>query len=87
MKGLLKRTETEGSCFDTAFSAYKNTRNGSGFSPAQLFFLRNVRDPRLPDLGPERMVAARDHVRAARVVADEDKPGLAPLHVGDLVVG
>ena len=91
LKGLLKRAGTEGSCFDTIFAAYKNTRNETGFSPSQLFFLRNVRDPRLPDLGPEpkvgRMVEARDRVRAARAVAAEDKPGLAPLQVGDLVVG
>ena len=33
------------------------------------------------------MVAARDLVRAPRAVADEDKPGLAPLCMGDLVVG
>ena len=30
---------------------------------------------------------ARDRVRAARATKEEDKPGLPPLEVGDLVVG
>ena len=33
------------------------------------------------------MVVARDRVRAARATKEEDRPGLPPLEVGDLVVG
>ena len=87
----MKRVETEGSCFDTAFAAYKTTRTESGFSPAQLFFLRNVRTPRSPSLweepAVEDMVVARDRVRAARATLEEDRSGLPPLYVGDLVLG
>ena len=91
LKELFKKTDSEGTCFDTAFAAYKDSRNARGYSPAQLFFLRNVRDPRLPDLGPEPevedMLASRDRVRTARAVGGEDKPVLPPLETGDLVLG
>ena len=33
------------------------------------------------------MVEARDRIRAARATKEEDRPGLPPLGVGDLVVG
>ena len=33
------------------------------------------------------MVEARDRIRAARASKEEDRPGLPPLVVGDLVVG
>ena len=33
------------------------------------------------------MVLARDRIRAARATKEENRPGLAPLEVGDLVVG
>ena len=51
LKELLKRVETHKSCFETAFDAYKTNRTEYGYSPAQLFFLRNVRTPKLPSLG------------------------------------
>ena len=91
LKEILKRVDTAGSCFETAFVAYKTTRTKSGFSPAQLFYLRNVRTPGTPSLWQEpkvgEMVQARDRVRAARATKEEDRPGLPPLEVGDLVVG
>ena len=91
LKQILKKVETEGSCFETAFAAYKTTRTESGFSPAQLFFLRNIRTPNSPSLwrepNVEDMVVARDRIRAARATKEEDRPGLPPLEVGDLVVG
>ena len=69
-KILLKTVETEGTSFEDSFAAFKYTRNGSGFSPNQLFFLRNLRDHRLPSLieepNREEMARARDRVRAAR---------------------
>ena len=37
LKKILKKVDTKGSCFETAFAAYKTTRTESGFSPAQLF--------------------------------------------------
>ena len=87
----MKKVDTEGSCFETAFAAYKTTRTESGFSPAQLFFLRNVRTAKTPSLWQEpiveEMVVARDRIRAARATKEEDRQGLAPLEVGDLVVG
>ena len=87
----MKKVDTEGSCFETALAAYKTTITESGFSPAQLFFLRNVRTAKSPSLwqepSVEEMVVARDRIRAARATKEEDRPGLAPLGVGDLVVG
>ena len=47
--------------------------------------------PRSPSLwqepSVEEMVVARDRIRAARATKEEDRPGLAPLGVGDLMVG
>ena len=63
----MKKTEEEGTCAEEAMSVFRNTRNESGYSPNQLFFLRNWRDPNLPDLRAEpeveEMVKARDRVR------------------------
>jgi len=91
LKAILKKVDQEGSCFETALAAYKTTRTESGYSPAQLFFLRNVRTARSPSLWQEPrmedMVEARDRIRAARATKEEDRPGLPPLVVGDLVVG
>ena len=46
---------------------YRNTRNESGYSTNQLFFLLNWRDPKLPDLRAEplveEMVKARERVK------------------------
>ena len=50
VKAIMKRTDEEGSNFEEASAAFKNTRNESSFSPNQLFFLRNWRDPKLPSL-------------------------------------
>ena len=92
VKGIMKKTEEKGLCFEEALAAIKNTRNESGFSPNQLFFLRNLRDPSLPNLLAEpvveEMMEARDRVRArAMVKKDEDNRGWPKLHRGDLVRG
>ena len=91
LKAILNKVDQEGSCFETALAAYKTTRTESGYSPAQLFYLRNVRTARSPSLWQEprieEMVEARDRIRAARASKEEDRPGLPPLVVGDLVVG
>ena len=83
--------DTEGSCFKTGFASHKTTRTESGFSPAHLFFLRNVRTPGTQsfwkELVMEDMVQARDRVRAARETKEEDRQGLLPLEVGNLVLG
>ena len=67
VKKIMKKTEEEGSCAEEAMSVFRNTRNESGYSPNQLFFLRNWQDPNLPDLRTEpeveEMVKARDRVR------------------------
>ena len=61
---------------DTAFASYMTTRNQSEFSPAQVFFLRNVRTAGTPSLWQEPvmddMVQARDRVWAARATKEED---------------
>ena len=49
----MKKTEEEGSSFEEAFAALKNTRNKSGYSPNQLFLLHN---PFLPSLEPELFI-------------------------------
>ena len=70
----------------------KNTRKKSCFSPNQLFFLRNWRDPSLPNLLAEpvveEMVEARDIVRAGnKVKMDKDKRGWPKLYRSDMVRG
>ena len=46
VKKIMKKTEEEGSRMEEAMSVFRNTRNESGYSPNQLFFLRNLRDHR-----------------------------------------
>ena len=93
VKKIMAKTEEEGTCVDEAMSVFKNTRNESGYSPNQLFFLRNWRDPHLPDLRGEpeveEMVKARDRVRGdcARVKKDELKSAWPRLFPGDMVRG
>ena len=50
IKQIMKKMEEEGSCMEEALAVFRNTRNESGYSPNQLFFLRNWRDHKLPDL-------------------------------------
>ena len=40
----------------------------------------------MPEPEVEKMVEARYRVRATRATQEEDRPGLPPLEVGDLVV-
>ena len=80
MKAIMKKTEQERSCFKEALAAFQKTRNKNGFSPNQLFFLRNWRDPNLRNLLAkpvvEEIVEARERVRAGeKVKTDEDKRG------------
>ena len=53
------------------------TRKPSGYSPNQLFFLRNWRDPKLPSLLPkpstEEMVKVRDRVRVGITVKRDEE--------------
>ena len=70
----------------------RNTRNESGYSPNQLFYLRNWRDPNLHHMHEEtvveEMVKARDRVRHGRSIKhDELKRGWPKLHPGDMVRG
>ena len=44
VKKIMQKTEEEGSCTEEAMLVFRNTRNDSGYSPNQLFFLRNWRD-------------------------------------------
>ena len=53
VKKIMKKTEEEGSCMEEAMAVFRNTRNESGYSPNQLFFLHNWRDNNLPDLRAE----------------------------------
>ena len=41
IKAIMRKTEEEGSCFEKALAVFRNTRNENGYSPNQLFFLRN----------------------------------------------
>ena len=50
IKMIMKKTQEEGSDMEEALAVFRNTRNESRYSPNQLFFLRNWRDPKLPDL-------------------------------------
>ena len=74
-----------------AFAAFKNRRNIKGYSPNQLFFLRNLRNPQLPSFEAEPsigdMVEAWDRQKAKRVLKESDSTALPGLTVGDLVRG
>ena len=88
----MRKTEEEGSDFEEALAVFKNTRNESGYSPNQLFYLRNWRDPNLPRVQDEpvveEMVKARDRIRLGRKVQnDKLKKAWPKLHLGDLVRG
>ena len=78
---------------EEALSVFRNTRNESGYSPNQLFFLRNWRDHNLPGLRPEptveEMVKARDRVRGGCYKVRKDESSLAwpRLFPGDMVRG
>ena len=74
-------------------AVFWNTRNESGYRPNQFFFLRNWRDPKLPDLRAkpvlEEMVKARESVKGGYYKVKEDElaavwPALNP---GDMVRG
>ena len=88
VKHIMKKTEEEGSFFKEALAASKNTRNVSGFSPNQLFFLRNWPDPSLPSLLAEpllveEMVNAHNGFRASRMMkTDKNKGGWKQLQPG-----
>ena len=89
----MKKTEEQGTCFEEALAVFRNTRNESGYSPNQLFFLRNWRDHNLPDVLAEpvmeEMEEARERVKAAnsKIKQDENKRGWPKLHLGDMVRG
>ena len=72
----MKKTEEEGRCFEEALAVFRNTRNESGYSPNQLFFLRNWRDHNLPDLRVkpvmEEMEKARERVKGGCNRVQED---------------
>ena len=83
IKMIMKKTETEGSDREEALAVFRNTRNESWYSPNQLFFLRNWRDAKLPDLRAEpvleEMVTARKRVNGGcyKVKEDELKAAMA----------
>ena len=67
IKTIMEKTEKEGSCFEEALAVFGNTRNESGYSPNQLFFLRNWWDHNLPnllaELVPEEMEKSRERIK------------------------
>ena len=79
VKTIIKRTKKEKTSFEEAFAAFKDTRNSSGFLPNQLFFLRNVMDPKLPSLTEEpvteEMVQTRVRQRVERAQEGRTKLG------------
>ena len=88
----MQKTEEEGSCFEESLAVFRNTGNESGYSPNQLFFLRNWLDPNLPHMLVEpvvqEMVEATDKVRAgSKGRADNHKRGWPKLHLSDMVRG
>ena len=93
IKQLMKKTEEEGLCLEEALAVFRNTRNESGYSPNQLFFLRNWRDHNLPDLRAEpvmeEMENARERVKGGcyKVKEDKSKAAWPVLRSGDMVRG
>ena len=89
----MRKTEEEGTCFEEALAVFRNTRNESGYSPNQFFFLRNWRDHNLPDVLAEpvmeKLAEARERFKAgySKIKGDENITCLPKLHVGDMVRG
>ena len=88
IKAIMRMTEEEGSCFKEALAVFRNIRNESGYSPNELFFLRNWRDHVLGEPVVEEMEKARDIVKVGhRVKKDENTRGWPQLHLGNIFRG
>ena len=93
IKQIMMKMEEEWSDKEEALAFFRNTRNESGYSPNQLFFLCNWREHNLPDLRAEpvmeEMVKARERVKGCfnKVREDKLKAAWPALYAGDMVMG
>ena len=93
IKQIMMKMEEEWSDKEEALAFFRNTRNESGYSPNQLFFLCNWREHNLPDLRAEpvmeEMVKARERVKRCfnKVREDKLKAAWPALYAGDMVMG
>ena len=63
IKQIMKKMEEEGLCMEEALAVFRNTRNNSGYSPNQLFFLRNWQDHNLSNMRAEPMMEEMEKAR------------------------
>ena len=88
MKALLKKCLDNKECFETALAEFRIAPREDGYSPAELFYKRQVRGllPELPKkLNVEEAEKARDKVQEAYTEQRQTRSSSKPLQVGQRV--
>ena len=88
VKALLKKCLDNKECFETALAEFRIAPREDGYSPAELFYKRQVRGllPELPKkLNVEEAEKARDKVQEAYTEQRQTRSSSKPLQVGQRV--
>ena len=88
VKALLKKCKDENECFETALAEYRIAPREDGYSPAEMFYKRQVRGllPELPSKpNIEKAEAARDRVQEAYTAQRQTRSASKPLSLGQRV--
>ena len=88
VKALLKKCLDNKECFETALAEFRIAPREDGYSPAELFYKRQVRGllPELPKkLNVEKAEKARDKVQEAYTAKRQTRAASKPLVIGQRV--
>ena len=88
VKALLKKCLDKKECFETALAEFRSAPREDGYSPAELFYKRQVRGllPELPKrLNVEEAERARDKVQEAYTAQRQTRSASKPLQMGQRV--
>ena len=88
VKALLKKCLDKKECFETALAEFRTAPRDDGYSPAELFYKRQVRGllPELPKrLNVEEAERARDKVQEAYTAQRQTRSASKPLQMGQRV--
>ena len=88
VKALLKKCHDGKECFETALAEFRIAPREDGYSPAELFYKRQVRGllPELPSkLDVEKAEQARDRVQEAYTTQRQTRSASKPLVMGQRV--
>ena len=88
VKALLKKCLDSKECFETALAEFRIAPREDGYSPAELFYKRQVRGllPELPKkLNVEEAEKARDKVQERYTIDRQTRSASKPLQVGQRV--